>query len=120
AGAVASGTNVAEVSNRDVSTPPSANRGRIVLISPQTGASYHISPELPPEQQALSIEAELDVPDVQEVRLLVDGIAIATATAPPFRATWQLVSGTHSVVAVATTGDGATHESSAVRITVER
>ncbi len=72
----------------------------LVMLSPDAGARYRLSPEIPPAAQRLMVHvrpADGVVP--RQITLLVDGQPLATVTRPPYRATWAMQPGRHTFAA---------------------
>lgn len=96
---------------------PGAGQTALRLVSPADGAVLHLSRELRPEDQALAIEA-LAAMEARYVELYVDGAPIASASAAPYRALWQLREGVHELQARAVDAAGNETWSDPVTVTV--
>jgi len=86
--------------------PPSpplalASPAALLLVSPDHGSRYQLSPELPPWAQRLLVAARpADGMVLEEVALLVDGRPLATLSLPPYQAIWPMEPGLHTFTAV--------------------
>ena len=86
--------------------PPSpplalASPAALLLVSPDHGSRYQLSPELPPWAQRLLVAARpADGMVLEEVTLLVDGRPLATLSLPPYQAIWPMEPGLHTFTAV--------------------
>ncbi len=84
----------------------SASRS-LVLTSPDQGARYRLSPEVPRTMQQIVVAARpADGVSLRQVTLLVDGRPLATLTGPPYTARWSMTVGTHVFQAVGVDGEG--------------
>ena len=100
--------------------PTSSTGPRLLISSPSKGAVLQISPDLPLSLQRLEITgAGAGLPPGARVQFLVDGEALASFEAPPYRATWQLRPGRHVFVAQALAGNGPTLAQDEASVTVE-
>jgi len=100
---------------------PSVNgsKAALSLISPDQGAIYCLSPELPPTAQRLEIAARPgDGVRLMQLTLFVDGQPLITLNAPPWRSWWELTPGVHRFLAIGTEASGQQLESAPVEITV--
>ncbi len=95
-------------------------RGRLRLSSPSQGVVLQISPDLPLSLQRIELSAAgSGLGSGVRVELLVDGARLATFDAPPYRTSWQLLSGRHLFRAVALDSAGNTLAWDEVAIDVE-
>jgi len=91
----------------------------LILTSPDQGSRYRISPELPASAQQNVVAARpADTVSLQRVTLLVDGLPLATLTAPPYQALWPMAVGTHTFTAVGVDGEGNVAEGNRVIIEI--
>jgi hypothetical protein len=67
----------------------------LLLTSPDDGAVFHLTPELARQSQSLRLEAVTTISGVDHVRFVVDGLEVASAAGPTYRAIWPLVDGSH-------------------------
>ena len=98
---------------------PTAQNEPLVVLSPADNAVYRIDPDLPPDSQAVMVEAASSLGGALTVTLLVDGKPWKQFTSPPYRAWWRLELGTHRFSAQAVGADGRVWRSNVVTITVE-
>jgi 1A family penicillin-binding protein len=90
----------------------------LFITSPDQGARYRLSPEIPPSSQKIIVSVRpADGVSLRRVTLLVDARALATLSHPPYQALWPLAAGTHEFAAVGLDGSGAPVE--AGRVTIE-
>jgi penicillin-binding protein 1C len=89
----------------------------LILISPDAGAVYQIDPATPRARQRIRVAAAADRP-LTQVTILVNGVALAAFSAPPYEAFWQLEAGSHRFEAVAHDANGAELYSDTVEIQV--
>jgi len=90
----------------------------LFITSPDQGARYRLSPEIPPSSQKIIVSVRpADGVSLRRVTLLVDARPLATLTHPPYRALWPLTVGTHEFAAVGLDVSGAPVE--AGRVTIE-
>ena len=99
---------------------PTAQNEPLVMLSPADNAVYRIDPDMPPDSQAVMVEAASSLGGTLTVTLLVDGQPWKQFTAPPYRAWWHLKLGTHTFSAQATSASGQVWHSKSVTITVEK
>jgi membrane peptidoglycan carboxypeptidase len=72
----------------------------LVLISPDQGSHYQLSPEIPLSAQQIVVSAQAaDSVALRQVTLLVDGRPLATLTRPPYQALWPMETGPHQFTA---------------------
>lgn len=77
---------------------PVAAGGGLVVVSPDPGTVYRLSPAVPGAYQSIRIAARpTDGVSVAEITLYLDGDPLATLSSPPFEAIWRLVPGEHTV-----------------------
>ena len=96
-----------------------SNLQSLILTSPDQGGRYRFSPEVPASSQQLFVavrSAESVV--LRQVTLFADGDPLATPTAPPYQARWQMAPGTHTFWAVGEDAWGNRVESERVVIEV--
>jgi 1A family penicillin-binding protein len=68
----------------------------LVMVSPDPGGRYRLSPEIPAAAQRVWVAARAaEGVAAAEVTLLVDGDVLTTLRAPPYRALWPMVEGRH-------------------------
>jgi len=100
--------------------PAVSSAASLIVTSPAPNTTFALTPYLPSEAQQIEIGARLSTRTlVHDLRLLVDGQALATFTEPPYRALWQLHVGEHTVQAVGIDGEGRRVESTLVRFRVQ-
>jgi 1A family penicillin-binding protein len=87
------------------------------LTSPAPLTTYQITSTLPLSDQRIALEAT-GIDNLSSVTLMLDGQAIATLNAPPYRAWWQLAPGKHQAWVEAETIDGEHLTSSRVEFEV--
>jgi len=92
----------------------------LVIARPAVNATFALSPQLPRDFQRIELEAHpaAVATPLQTVTLMVDDVALATLQRPPYRASWQLVPGTHTVRAVGVDRQGRTVGSAPTRFRV--
>jgi hypothetical protein len=78
----------------DYSSARSNFGNELKLISPSPNTTYRITPNLDPAAQQLSVEA-LAGQGFSRVTLRVDGVALASFSAPPYQTWWKLSEGVH-------------------------
>jgi len=72
----------------------------LVMVSPDQGSQFRLSPELPESSQQVFIAARpVDGVSPSRVTLLVDGQPLATLEHPPYHALWPVTLGTHAFTA---------------------
>ncbi|MGD1993064.1 MAG: penicillin-binding protein 1C, partial [Anaerolineae bacterium] len=72
----------------------------LVLVQPDSGTVYQLSPEVPESYQSIRVAARPgDGVAVTEVTLYVDGEPLATLIGPPYETFWQLTPGEHTFYA---------------------
>jgi len=75
---------------------PGATGEGLVIVAPDPGTVYRLSPAVPPLYQSIRVAARpAEGVSVAEVTLYADGKPLATRTAMPFEALWQLTPGEH-------------------------
>jgi membrane carboxypeptidase/penicillin-binding protein PbpC len=74
--------------------PPAGTADGLALISPADGATYQLSPGVPPGRQQLALQA-IDGGTDSGLVIVIDGEPIAQLSGPPYRAFWQLAPGEH-------------------------
>ena len=93
--------------------------GGLVLTSPDNGTVYRLSVVVPADYQTIRVAVRpADGATVAEVTLVVDGQPLATLTAAPFEALWQLTVGEHTFEARGTDSEGRSLTSVPVSIRV--
>ena len=75
------------------------------ITSPDAGAVYRIDPAQPRETQKIAISIAVDI-YFEQIELSIDGLPLASLTAPPYTLLWRLEPGTHTFSAVGRTLDG--------------
>jgi hypothetical protein len=91
----------------------------LTVTSPDPGARYRIRPSLPNGAQRIEVAARTaQGVTLVSVTLSVDGEPLATVSAPPYRAWWQLETGQHRFTATGRYADGRQISSDAVVIEV--
>jgi membrane peptidoglycan carboxypeptidase len=91
----------------------------VVLTSPDRFARYRLRAGLPAAAQRIEVSARPgDGMAPVRVALLVDGETLATLSAPPYHAWWQLEPGEHEFWAMAVDANDREHVSDRVRISV--
>lgn len=98
----------------------SAGHLALVMVSPDHGGRYRLSPEVPASSQQLFVAVRpAEGVALREVTLFADGDPLATLTDPPYQARWQMTPGTHTFWAVGDDVWGNRVESDRVVIEVE-
>ena len=98
---------------------PPATGDQLVLVHPDAGSVYRLSPAVPAAYQSIRVAVRpADGVTVAEVTLYVDGEPLATLTAPPYETFWQLAAGEHVFLARGVSGEGQTLRSASVTIHV--
>ncbi len=96
-------------------TPPTA----LVMLSPDEGARYRLSAEIPPMAQRLMVHVRpVDGVVPHQITLLVDGQPLATVTRPPYRAAWEMRPGHHTFAARGVDASGRPLHSNMVHVEV--
>jgi hypothetical protein len=96
-----------------------AASGGLVIISPDPGTVYRLSPAVPATYQSIRVVARpAERVAVVEVTLYADGEPLAVLDAPPFEALWQLVPGEHVFLARGVDSEGRSLRSAPVSIRV--
>jgi membrane carboxypeptidase/penicillin-binding protein PbpC len=91
----------------------------LVLVQPDSGIVYQLSPEVPESYQSIRVAARpADGVTVAELTLYVDGEPLATLTTPPYEAFWQLAPGEHTFSARGVDVDGETLRSAPATVRV--
>ena len=81
--------------------PMRPSEGQLVMTSPDPGARYRLSDEIPRTSQRLLVRVRpVDGIALREVTLLVDGQPLATVGSPPYQAPWAMQPGQHRFAAV--------------------
>jgi membrane carboxypeptidase/penicillin-binding protein PbpC len=91
----------------------------VQLVGAEDGLVLRWSPELPPNAQALPLEAVVSGLSASSVRLLDNGRLVSESGGPPFRFLWPLTEGQHNLQALARTVDGGEVAAEPVTLTVE-
>ncbi len=91
----------------------------LTLISPITGANYHITNKMAAESQQIPVEAVVG-PGLSEIRILMDGVILERFGQGPYVIWWKLVEGRHTFWAEANRADGSLVRSEVVELTVTR
>lgn len=109
------------VSGQQGATPESEIQSpRLIMVGPDAGAVYQLDPRLPRESQRIVVSAVAGGgTKLVKVVLYVDGHALASFSAPPYKAMWQLEAGEHHFWAEGVDAGGNTVQSEKVRIGVE-
>ncbi|MBI5825126.1 MAG: penicillin-binding protein 1C [Chloroflexi bacterium] len=94
-----------------------ANDG-LILTSPTDNTTYRITPDLDLLAQQLALSTLTDS-TLAQVTFFVDGIPLATLSAPPYQTWWMLSIGEHRFWAEGVTTSGEIVKSNVVTITVE-
>ena len=90
------------------------------MVGPDAGAVYQLDPRLPRESQRIVVSAVAGGGiKLVKVVLYVDGHALVSFSAPPYKAMWQLEAGEHHFWAEGVDAGGNTVQSEKVRIGVE-
>jgi len=89
----------------------------LILTSPTDNTTYRLSPNFDLSAQQLNISALADS-NFKQVTFFVDGVAIATISAPPFQTWWMLAVGEHRFWAEGIKMNGEKMKSNEVRVTV--
>ncbi len=77
----------------------------LAITSPDAGAVYRIDPAQPREVQKIAISVAEDM-YFEKIKLSIDGLPLASLTAPPYTLLWRLEPGVHTFSAVGRTVDG--------------
>ena len=96
---------------------PRPRRTACQLISPTPNTTYHIAADFNQSAQQLSVEAAAGQ-GVSQVKIYVDGAALASFSGPPYQAWWTLAAGQHRFWAEGVDVNGETVKSEVVTITV--
>jgi penicillin-binding protein 1C len=99
-------------------TNEALSQPQIALISPRPNTTYRFDPTFDPSAQRLLIEAVAGA-GIGQVTIWVDGTPLATLTASPYQAWWQLSAGEHRFWATGVTTNMETVTSDSVTITVQ-
>ena len=91
---------------------------QIALISPRPNSTFRFDPTFDASAQKLLIEAVVDA-GITHVTIWVDGIPLATLTASPYQAWWQLSVGEHRFWVTGVTVNRETVTSEVVTIKVQ-
>jgi membrane carboxypeptidase/penicillin-binding protein PbpC len=87
------------------------------LISPDSNAVFRLAPDMPAEQQKISLQAVGET-GLTEVTLWVDGVQVARLVSAPYQAWWTLSLGSHEAWAEGRRPDGEEVASQRVNFTV--
>ena len=69
----------------------------LVMVQPDAGSVYRISPSVPAAYQSIRVAARpADGVELAEVTLYADGEELATLADPPYQVFWRLVPGEHA------------------------
>jgi penicillin-binding protein 1C len=102
-------------------SPADASAGgpALVIARPARNATFALTPQIPRAFQQIDVEVDLAtaVP-VREVTLYVDDAALATLRRAPYRASWALSPGAHTVRAAGVDEDGRAVRSAPTRFWV--
>lgn len=98
---------------------PDTKKEILLMISPQPGATYHISDQLERSVQQIPLEA-LAGAGLGSVSLWVDGQQYSSFLAAPYVSWWQLVEGTHQIWAQARSPSGLVIRSETIEIIVTK
>jgi len=93
----ASGTTSVDAGSgtRSVAAPP------VAITRPAPNATFALSPQLPRASQRIDVMAQLGAGvRLDAVTLLVDDAPLATLRRPPYRTSWPLAPGAHTVRAI--------------------
>lgn len=97
----------------------SSSRPALEIISPAQNSIYETSPQIPANQQQVSVNARLNqAMKLSRVELLIDGVSVGEPASVPYRALWQLTVGQHTAQAIGITADGKQVSSDIVNFTV--
>lgn len=89
------------------------------LLTPAPGATFVLSPGIPPAHQRIELKARAGRDDAAILTILVDDQPIAVLSGPPYRAFWQLVPGRHRAEVRVTDAQGHVTRSLMVEFVVE-
>lgn len=67
------------------------------IVAPAYGAVFALSPGIPSARQRLEIAAQAGNSIVQ-LTIIVDGVAVANFSGPPYRTFWKLTPGQHTII----------------------
>jgi len=91
----------------------------LVMVSPDQGARYRLSPEIPRASQRLTVRARsTDGITLRQVTLFVDDQPLATLVQPPYQAAWDMKPGRHTFAAQGLDEKGRLLHSNAVSVEV--
>jgi membrane peptidoglycan carboxypeptidase len=95
-------------------------RFQLVMVRPDPGSIYHLSPNLPLSAQQIEVSARpASEVHIAELTLFVDGRPLQSFRLPPYRAFWTLEPGEHSFVAQGRAVNGQRLESEAAWVLVK-
>jgi len=101
------------------SSPGGSGASGLVMVSPDPGSAYRISPAVPLAYQSIPLVARpVDGVSLVQVTFYVNGQPFQTRTAPPYEAFWPLVGGEHVFVARGTDSEGRSLSSGSVTVAV--
>ncbi len=93
---------------------------QLVMVQPDPGSIYHLSPNLPLSAQQVKVSARTaGQANWAEVTLYVDERPLQHFRLPPYHTFWELEPGEHSFMARGRTIDGALWQSKAVQVWVQ-
>jgi hypothetical protein len=90
---------------------------RPALLEPAPGSSFVLTPGVPPEAQRIELHAQAGGA-VARLSIEIDGTTVASFEAPPYRAYWQPMPGTHHAVVVVQDQQGQQQRSAPVTFEV--
>ena len=90
---------------------------QLVLLSPHTGTTYRIDPNLDLSSQQVQIEAAVGQ-GISQVTIWVDGNQFATLPSPPYQTWWTLSAGEHRFWAEGVNANGEKVKSDEITIVV--
>lgn len=110
-----------ELTSNPPVSPPDSVPGAApapAIVEPAPGAVFAISPGVPRDRQQIAIIARAGGAAATRVTIMVDGAAIASFTAPPYRAFWPLTPGRHRALVEVEDAQGRTWRSAEVEFVV--
>jgi len=98
---------------------PISNPQSLMMTSPDQGSHYRLSAEIPSSAQQVVVTARpVNGISLHQVTLLVDGVPLATLSAPPYQALWPMTVGTHTFTALGVNEEGNEIEGNTITIEV--